>query len=88
MTKKCKKEIKFLVNRLDMHGDGFRTIKVEEEDIKPNISTLPQFPGFIVPKTEKCSTPSNNRSTIDKTPGKKTATKRKATKTEKVWTIF
>lgn len=42
------KEIKFLQNRLDSHGDDWRNVPIEE-DVKPVVSTLPS----VTIKTEK-----------------------------------
>ncbi|CAG4990649.1 unnamed protein product [Colias eurytheme] len=70
ITKRYKKDIKLLVERLDKHGDAFRNIPIETE-VKPEVFT----------KTVKGNKPQTPLRQIDKqnaTGGKKPAPKRKS----------
>lgn len=81
LSKRYKKEIKFLMARLDTHGDAFRTV-VAEEDVKPNISNLQFSMGLNVVKTEKHL--SNKSAAGDKSGSAKKSQKKKSPRSDKV----
>ncbi|XP_077291364.1 uncharacterized protein LOC143914861 [Arctopsyche grandis] len=80
LSKRYKKEIKFLMARLDTHGDAFRTV-VAEEDVKPNISNLQYSMGLNVVKTDKHL--SNKSAVGDKSIPPKKTQKKKSSRSDK-----
>lgn len=87
LLNRVQKEVKFLQNRLDMHGDDWRNATVEE-DVKPPLPSL--VPSITIKtekgsiKTEKNSMKSADKVKVegDKKTGKK-PTKRKGNRSEK-----
>lgn len=75
ITKRYSKDIMLLVERLDSHGDGFRTASMEPE-IKPEVGSKPSR------ATPKAQT-SKQSEKLNATGGKKTGPKRKS-KADKV----
>ncbi|KPJ08835.1 High mobility group-T protein [Papilio machaon] len=71
ITKRYKKDIKLLVERLDKHGDPFRTTAVEV-DVKPEVTSRVARP---VTKAQPIQRNTEKQNT---TGGKKTGTKRKS----------
>lgn len=78
ISKRYKKDIKLLVERLDKHGDSFRTASVEA-DIKPEVITSSI-------KASKQQTPVRQIEKQNTTGGKKPASKKKS-KADKVQTF-
>lgn len=50
MVKRRKVECKFIMDRLDSHGDDWRNAPALEQDIKPDISNLIKPPAIKVEK--------------------------------------
>lgn len=76
ITKRYRKDIKLLIERLDKHGDQFRTSSVEM-DVKPEMTSRVARP---VPKTQQVL---KNAEKQNPTGGKKPGPKRKS-KADKV----
>ncbi|XP_044734008.1 HMG1/2-like protein [Chrysoperla carnea] len=76
MVKRRKVECKFIMDRLDSHGDDWRNAPAPEQDIKPDISNLIKPPTIKVEK----GIGSNSKVITDKS---KKKVKKKPTKSEK-----
>ncbi|XP_026752292.1 uncharacterized protein LOC113512590 [Galleria mellonella] len=71
ITKRYRKDVKLLVERLDRHGDPFRTASVEVE-VKPEVVSRPARPA---PKTQSSKPADKQNSAGGKKPGPKRKSK-------------